>query len=246
MSLINIHWPLADMLFSFHESNVAGKVIVLLLFAGSIYAWTIMVNKYVELRRASESSLQFLRAFRKHRDPLTLYLREQSFGASPLFAIYAKACDALGAELETMGHNADELFRTAAETDTNQLTPHQFEVLRNVTQRNVADRSLLMERRMNILATAVNASPFLGLLGTVWGVMEAFTAMALVGQATLSAVAPGIAAALLTTVMGLLVALPSAIGYNLLSGKISELQVQTHNFAQELIDKIQTQFLQTR
>ena len=96
---------------------------------------------------------------------------------------------------------------------------------------------------MGILATAVNASPFLGLLGTVWGVMEAFTGMAMVGTATLSAVAPGIAAALLTTVMGLLVALPSAIGYNLLAGQIAELQVQTSNFSKEFMDRVQTSFL---
>lgn len=234
------------MLFSFQESNFIGKLIVLLLLAGSIYAWSIMLTKYSELRRASRAGLHFLQAFRKHSDPLLLYLRRQKFGSNPLFAIYEKGCDELGRELETNGHDSEELFRTDRDGTANPLTAHQFEVLRNVTERNVADQTLLMERRMNILATAVNASPFLGLLGTVYGVMEAFTAMALVGQATLSAVAPGIAAALLTTVMGLMVALPSAIGYNVLAGQIAELQVQTHNFSKEFIDRIQTQFLQTR
>ncbi len=240
------NWPLADMLFSFRESNIAGKVIVLLLFAGSIYAWTIMVTKYLELRRAGAATRRFLHTFRKQTDPLAIFLRQQKFDDSPLFAIYENGCYSLGTELEARGHTRDDLFSGHPDNDAHRLTPHQFEGIRNLTERNVADQSLVMERRMGFLATAVNASPFLGLLGTVWGVMEAFTAMALVGQATLSAVAPGIAAALLTTVMGLLVALPSAIGYNLLAGQISELQVQTSNFAKEFIDKIQTQFLLTR
>jgi biopolymer transport protein TolQ len=86
---------------------------------------------------------------------------------------------------------------------------------------------------MGLLATAVSSAPFLGLLGTVWGVMDAFGGMAVKGSATLSAVAPGISAALLTTVVGLLVALPSAIGYNLLTNQIRRLTVQMDNFAQE-------------
>ena len=93
------------------------------------------------------------------------------------------------------------------------------------------------------MATAVTACPFLGLLGTVWGVMDAFSGMAVAGSAQLSAVAPGIAAALLTTVVGLLVALPSAIGYNILTSRVRELQVRTENFSQELIADIQRNFL---
>ena len=97
---------------------------------------------------------------------------------------------------------------------------------------------------MGILATAVSASPLLGLLGTVWGVLDAFGAMAVAGAANLSAVAPGISAALLTTVVGLLVAIPSAIGYNVLTSKIRELAVQMDNFAQEFVAELQRRFVQ--
>jgi biopolymer transport protein ExbB/TolQ len=89
----------------------------------------------------------------------------------------------------------------------------------------------------------VSASPFLGLLGTVWGVMEAFGGMAASGSAMLSAVAPGISGALLTTVVGLLVALPSAIGYNLLTNKIRRISVQMDNFAQEFISETQNAYV---
>ena len=95
---------------------------------------------------------------------------------------------------------------------------------------------------MGFLATAVTTAPFLGLLGTVWGVMAAFGGMAAQKSAQLSAVAPGISSALLTTVVGLLVALPSAIGYNLLSNQIRQLCVKTDNFAQELVSDIETHY----
>lgn len=240
-----VQWPLANLIFSFHQSNLPGKIIVLLLFVGSIYAWSIMVTKFIELRRAREATFRFLAAFRKEVNPVTVFLRRQKFPESPLYAVYEKACVTLGGELEALGLNSDDLFVANFSPETQTLSPHQFEQIRNETERNVADLSLILERRMGILATAVNASPFLGLLGTVWGVMEAFTGMAIVGTATLSAVAPGIAAALLTTVMGLLVALPSAIGYNLLAGQIAELQVQTSNYAKEYMDKIGTMFLRS-
>ena len=89
-----------------------------------------------------------------------------------------------------------------------------------------------------IIQTLIALCPVLGLLGTVWGVMDAFSGMADSGSAALSAVAPGISGALLTTIIGLIVALPSMIGYNLLSSKIRFIAVQMDNFSQELISRI--------
>jgi biopolymer transport protein TolQ len=123
------------------------------------------------------------------------------------------------------------------------LRLNQLETLRTVVDRNVADEALILEEQMGLLATAVSAAPFLGLLGTVWGVMDAFGGMAVTGSATLSAVAPGISGALLTTVVGLLVALPSAIGYNLLTNQIRRISVQMDNFAQEFISETQNSYV---
>jgi biopolymer transport protein ExbB/TolQ len=95
---------------------------------------------------------------------------------------------------------------------------------------------------MGVLATAVSACPFLGLLGTVWGVMDAFGGMATSGAAMLSAVAPGISGALLTTVVGLIVALPSSIGYNMLTSRIRRLAVQMDNFSQEFVASVQQHY----
>ncbi|MBN1269135.1 MAG: MotA/TolQ/ExbB proton channel family protein [Kiritimatiellae bacterium] len=234
--------PLADVFFAFRTSNFAGKVIVVLLFVGSIFAWTIMITKYMELRRARAESKRFLQAFRKEGHPVALFLRRQRFPDSPLYKIYEMGCSALGAELEARGVDTQELFMGSVGTPPRHLNATQIDGVRNVTERTVADLALLLEDKMGLLATAVSASPFLGLLGTVWGVMDAFGGMAVTGAATLSAVAPGIAGALLTTVIGLLVALPSAIGYNLLTNRIRELCVDMDNFAQEFTAEIRRAF----
>ncbi len=243
-SLTTLQMPLADFMFSIRESHVPGRIIVLLLFIGSIYAWTIMISKFSELSRARTATRRFLLAFRKEKEPTSVFVRRQKFPDSPLYEVYEKTCIALAGELETISGNPDELFMADFDRSRNQLSSHQLETLRNIADRLVSDENLLLENRMNILATAVTTAPFLGLLGTVWGVMSAFAGMAVVGTATLSAVAPGIAAALMTTVMGLLVALPSTVGHNLLIGQISQLQVETSNFLKEFMDKIRNSYLQ--
>jgi len=99
-----------------------------------------------------------------------------------------------------------------------------------------------LEQYLSLLGTIATVSPILGLLGTVWGVMDAFSGMADSGSAALSAVAPGISGALLTTIIGLIVALPSMIGYNLLSSKIRNIAVQMDNFGQEFISKVHNNY----
>lgn len=229
--------------FSLQESTWPGKLIVILLFASSIYVWSIMIIKFQDLRRAAISSNMFDRRYRQERNPVAVFLRKERYPESPLFEVYEKACVTMGAEVDTREPEPSELFSGSLGEEDIELMPLQLEAVRNSAERTVSTTFLNLERTMPILATAVTACPFLGLLGTVWGVMDAFSGMAVAGSAQLSAVAPGIAAALLTTVVGLLVALPSAIGYNILTSRVRELQVRTENFSQELIADIQRNFL---
>ncbi len=224
--------PLADVFYTFAESSLPGKTIVLLLFAGSIVAWSIMITKWLELRRAVKRSGEFIVHFRDQSHPVSLFLQGKEFPGSPLYVVYRKACQAISQELDLPEAGHSELF-SGSVSSSYKLSRMQVDAVAGVSDRTVADQALLLERQMNLLATAVSSAPFLGLLGTVWGVMDGFSGMAREGSATLSAVAPGISAALLTTVVGLLVALPSAIGYNLLTNRIRWLTVQLDNFAQE-------------
>lgn len=231
--------PLASLFTAFRTSNlVSGKLIVVVLVVASVFAWSVMVTKYLDLIRAQRASRRFQLAFRHEAHPLALYLKRHAFTESPIYKVYEAGCLALGGELSEDRAGSD-LFAAGRRFEDQRLNQFQIEVIRRATERTVADQALALENRMGFLATAVSASPLLGLLGTVWGVLDAFGAMAVSGAANLSAVAPGISGALLTTVVGLLVALPSAIGYNILASKIRELAVQMDNFAQEFVAALQ-------
>ena len=119
-----------------------------------------------------------------------------------------------------------------------------IEHVKRTLENTVAQEYLKLESGLILLAIAVSGAPFLGLLGTVWGVMSTFGHIAQQESASLSAMAPGVAAALITTVGGLLVAIPSMFGYNWLVHTLRVLSVQLDNFAQELISKIETEYLQ--
>src|SRR5437762_14274261 len=120
------------------------------------------------------------------------------------------------------------------------LSLKAMEHVKRTLERSVAEQSLKLESGLILLAIAVSGAPFLGLLGTVWGVMSTFGGIAMSGSANLQAMAPGVAAALVTTVAGLLVAIPSMFGYNWLVHNLRVLTVELDNFAQELVSKMET------
>lgn len=237
--------PLADFITAFRTSNlVSGKLIVLILIVFSIVAWSVMITKRKELKAAQDASRRFQAAFRNETHPLALYLKRQAYAGSPLYKVYEAGCIAIGGELSSGRDRNGDLFSVGTRLEGHRLNQLQIEVVRRATERSVADEALVLEDKMGFLATAVSASPMLGLLGTVWGVLDSFASMAVVGSANLSAVAPGISGALLTTVVGLIVAIPSAIGYNLLTSRIRQIAVQMDNFAQEFVADLQRTFVQ--
>jgi biopolymer transport protein ExbB/TolQ len=230
----------ADVVQAFRDSSFwSGKVIVVILILASIVAWSVMWSKYLELRAAQTASERFLIEFRRRGDPMALFLENRSFPESPLYHVYVSACHVIA---EQIGAQSSSRWLGPTANPSVRLSTLQVEMLRQVADRTVADQALKLERRMGHLMLAVSISPMLGLLGTVWGVLDAFAAMAHKGAANLAAVAPGVSAALLTTVVGLLVAIPSSIGYNLLASRIRTLVVQMDNFAQELAAAVQLRF----
>ncbi len=230
-------FPLADMASAFWDSTLPGKIIVLILFFGSAAAWTIMWTKGIQLKSASNTTKFFLKDFRKESELTGIISKTSKYKGTPLNTIYLEGCTALTLELQSQGVNKDDIISGSHLSERYVLHTNQIESIRSVVDRNIADQALELEDQMGLLATAVSAAPFLGLLGTVWGVMDAFSGMANSGSAALSAVAPGISGALLTTIIGLIVALPSMIGYNLLSSKIRNIAVQMDNFGQEFMSR---------
>ncbi len=113
-----------------------------------------------------------------------------------------------------------------------------MEPITNAIQRKLAEETLAYESKMVFLGSIVTGAPFLGLLGTIWGIMDAFGAVALQNSATIQTLAPGVAGSLLTTIAGLLVAIPSVFGYNFLLTQSKLMTIELENFASILADRI--------
>lgn len=236
-------FPIAGIFAAFSESGFSGKLIVFILLIGSMYAWTVMLVKLKQLSLAEKMTARFLAAYRKEDSPVGLFVRRSSFKGSPDYEIYINTCSALGGAFELSGLDEEDLFLGGVGAE-HQLDRIKVDAVKVVTERIMAKQVLNLEYQMGTVASAATTAPFLGLLGTVLGVMSAFSGMAASGSAMLSAVAPGISSALLTTVVGLLVALPSSLGYNYLTDKIRGLSVEMDNFVQELSSDIEVSYLQ--
>lgn len=229
------------LLFAFEHATIAGKIVLLTLAIGSIFSWSVMITKMRVIRFARKQTLRFLEAFRQDRQPLRLYERNARFTGAPIFNVYRAGCEELAFHLLGSAE-VDETFRARLGI-ADKISPAQMNAVRAAMERAVGETALELESQMILLATAVSGAPFLGLLGTVWGVMSAFSYVAMKGNADLATMAPGVSSALITTVAGLLVAIPSMFGYNWLVHHLRVLTVELDNFAQELVSKMETEFL---
>src|SRR5581483_10126767 len=124
------------------------------------------------------------------------------------------------------------------------LSLKSIEHIKRTLENSVARQALKLEAGLILLAIAVSGAPFMGLLGTVWGVMDTFAAVGQMGRADLPTMAPGVSAALVTTVAGLLVAIPSMFAYNWLVHTLRVRTVELDNFAQDLVSKMETEYLE--
>ena len=229
--------------YAFWHSNLAGKLVILLLMLGSMFSWSVMVTKFVMIRRARAETNRFLRRFRTSRKPLTIYQNREAYLDSPAYQVYLAGCRELTFHLLGTPEIDDTFSTRLAEAD--RISAVAMNSVRSSLEREVGEQALLLEDRMTVLATAVSGAPFLGLLGTVWGVMDTFSAIAAEHSANLTTMAPGVSGALITTVTGLLVAIPAMFGYNFLVVTLRGMTVELDNFAAELASSFDHRYLDT-
>ncbi len=211
----------------FLQCDIVGQIITVGLGISSIIAWAVMIGKRNELTNLRYLNMAFEQHIRDQRTILDLpesYRNKRSIPYGDLFADAIDAYERAGYINEQHGINDPRARLEQAE---------------NAIQRALARQTLRYEASMIFLASIVSGAPFLGLLGTVWGVMEAFGAVATQQAANITTLAPGISAALLTTVAGLVVAIPSVFGYNYLLGNAKRLIIELENFASSLADRIE-------
>jgi biopolymer transport protein TolQ len=229
------------LLFAFRESTLPGKLILLVLFVSSIFSWSVMVTKIRVIQYARRQTERFLEQFRADRLPLRVYEAGDTFDGSPAFEIYHAGCQEMTFHL--LGSTeVDETFHSRLEI-AEKVSPAQLRAVSAVMERAVGEEGLRLESQLILLSTAVAGAPFLGLLGTVWGVMDTFTGVAMAGRPNLAAMAPGVSGALITTVIALLVAIPAMFGYNYILTSIRSLIVQMENFAAELESEFEHKYV---
>jgi biopolymer transport protein TolQ len=221
-----------ELVYIWDQATPEAKVIIFFLIIFSVMAWFVMISKAIQMRQAKRLNQFFTTEFRSQKAVLDIFDRRVQAEACPLFMVYKAG----SVELDTRLKSPEGRKR--------QVSIKGIEHVKRTMENAVAQESLKLESGLILLAIAVSGAPFLGLLGTVWGVMSTFGHIAQQGSASLAAMAPGVSAALITTVAGLLVAIPSMFGYNWLVHNLRVLTVELDNFAQEIVSKIETEYLE--
>lgn len=188
-------------------------IVILVLF--SLLSWTIVFSKSGVFKRARGANKNFLRAFRKANNLAAVAVASEQFGAAPLVAVF----DFGYGEIERQIKQRGSLVNKPA--------------IERSLQLGISEEVTKLEMNMNWLATVASVSPFIGLFGTVWGILDAFVGLGNAGSASLRAVAPGIAEALVTTAVGLAAAIPAAVFYNIFGSRIKEIGTRMEDFAIE-------------
>jgi biopolymer transport protein TolQ len=222
-----------ELVYVWEVATPISKAIIACLLIFSIVAWSVMISKAIQMRRARKLNYYFDQEFRSQKKVLDMFDRKLQVEGCPLYMVYQTGCVELDARLRGPG----------AERRKQQVSLKNMEHVKRAMENVVAQESLKLESGLILLAIAVSGAPFIGLLGTVWGVMSTFAGVAQANSATLTTMAPGVAAALITTVAGLLVAIPSMFSYNWLVHNLRVFTVGLDNFAQELVSKMETEFL---
>ena len=215
-----------DLIF---DAGIVAKFVLLMLFGASIFCWAIIFTKWRAFKVALKENEKFLGIFRSGKNVDEIVSRSEKFSLCPIAAVFK--------------HGVRELqkFSTAdgAPFPGNEKIDNVNRALFRASSEQIAS----LEKHLGWLATTASAAPFVGLFGTVWGIMNSFIALGGVQQATLAMVAPGIAEALVATAMGLVAAIPAMVAYNRFTHQIVRLTSQYENFCEELTGILQRKAL---
>ncbi len=223
--------------FAFEKATTEGKITITALFVLSLFSWTIIISKSRQLAIARRAAKKFFDAYNNERDPLQLKRSGAKFLGAPAFALYNRAADEVAYHLE---HNP------ASVDGHKRISLASFEAVKVVLEETASAQAMKLEKGMIVLSTAVAGGPFIGLLGTVWGVMETFAGIARANSASLTAMAPGVAGALIATVTGLMVAIPAMFAYNFMVTTIRGITQELDGFAARYSTQIEHVYVDNR
>lgn len=223
------------------------QFVLLLLLFFSITSWAIMIMKYRYLRRAYKESILFTDFFWKSRDLSDAFAKAKHLHGSPIAKVFRVGYLELK-KLSRSGVPVSSQSSQAHESETYSLGTN-FAVVDNVKRalrRAINTETTRMTQMVPFLATTGNTTPFIGLFGTVWGIMNSFHGIGLTGSASLAVVAPGISEALIATAAGLAVAIPAVIAFNYFMQKIRIIETELQGFAADLLNIIERDILREK
>src|SRR5579859_6600456 len=244
--------------FAFKQATPEGKITIGVLIIVSVFSWTVIISKARQLIRARSAAKRFFTAYRATRDPLEIYRSKVEFDGAPAYELYQTGAEETDYHLKNNPINIERIssvvpgISTQAQTDviarsiTTKISHGSFESVRVALERAASTEALSLEKGMIILSTAVAGGPFIGLLGTVWGVMETFSGIAKAQTASLTAMAPGVAGALIATVTGLFVAIPAMFAYNYMVTTIRAITQELDAFANEYATALEHKYVDNR
>lgn len=230
------------------------KFVLLILLLFSVICWAIIFMKWRLFRKAKAETEYFLEVFWESRDLKKIYLASKDLGFSPVGRLFKagyaefgrlRKLQALSNSEERRGSSTRHSSEASEGGGEESVRSHQaiMDNLERSLKRSSIDQNNKLERALSFLATTGNTAPFIGLFGTVWGIMESFRGIGLKGSANLAVVAPGISEALIATAAGLGAAIPAVVAFNYFSNRISGLRAEMDIFTSEFLSIIERQFL---
>ena len=213
--------------FAFKNLTHEGIITFSALTLMSLMAWSVIVGKMLALRKQRRRAAHFYDRFADSTDPVELVGKDDEFEGAPPYSVYDYGIRELQRLRERFGVRPGN-------GSIQRLPGKALARLRAAIERGMSEESARLGSGMVILALCVSGGPFMGLLGTVVGVMETFSAVGQAGEANFAAIAPGVAGALLNTVLGLVVAIPALFAFNLLQRRIGTMETDMATFASEL------------
>ena len=212
------------------QAGPVAKAVLVLLGIFSVVSWALIVEKWWQMRRARSQTVQFLRAYREGRQPSVVFGAARKLRESPLAQLYVAAHQEVSGLSDMVDHVLDD-----AEDG---LTGGRLDAVHRAMRRAAALEIARLERYLPFLATTASSAPFIGLFGTVWGIMSAFHGIGQQGSANLAVVAPGISEALIATAVGLAAAIPAVIGYNVFVNRVKHWATEMEGFTMDLLNLV--------
>jgi len=201
---------------------------LLLLIVFSVTSWAIIVHKLLFLRKAARESERFLAAFWEAKRLDQMYQQSEQFSKSPLAQVFRSGYV--------------ELARLKKRSGDEETLGGGIENVERALRRSMSSETTTLESLTSFLATVGSTAPFIGLFGTVWGIMKAFQDIGRMGSANLATVAPGISEALIATAAGLAAAIPAVIAYNFFLSRIRVLETEMDNFSSDFLNIVKRHF----